>query len=68
MAPAYPDAKDRFVEEDNFSDWLAQRRQQGVVSLVLHQSKPDDFTRLPIPKPDNVYVQGRMVFIQYYPQ
>ncbi|SCC13374.1 4-amino-4-deoxy-L-arabinose transferase [Kosakonia oryzendophytica] len=65
---AYPDAKDRFVEEDNFSDWLAQRRQQGVVSLVLHQSKPDDFTRLPIPKPDNVYVQGRMVFIQYYPQ
>ncbi|ARD58608.1 4-amino-4-deoxy-L-arabinose lipid A transferase [Kosakonia radicincitans DSM 16656] len=65
---AYPDGQGRFVSEDGFTDWLAQHRQQGVISLVLHQSKPDDFTRLPIPKPDNVYVQGRMVFIQYYPQ
>lgn len=65
---AYPDGEGRFVREDDFTNWLAQHRQEGVISLVLHQSKSDDFTRLPIPKPDNVYVQGRMVFIQYYPQ
>lgn len=65
---AYPDAGERFVSEDNFPQWLAQHRQEGVISLILHQSKPDDFTRMPLPKPDNVYVQGRMVFIQYFPQ
>ncbi|WLI78021.1 lipid IV(A) 4-amino-4-deoxy-L-arabinosyltransferase [Kosakonia sp. H02] len=65
---AYPQGQGRFVAKDDFNDWLAAHRQQGVVSLVLHQSKPDDFIRMPIPKPDNVYVQGRMVLIQYYPQ
>lgn len=65
---AWPDVQDKYVSKQDFSDWLAQRRQQGIVSLVLHQSKPDDFTRLPIPKPDNIYVQGRMVLIQYYPK
>jgi len=65
---AYPDGQERFVREADFSRWLAQRRQQGIVSLVLHQDKPDDFTRLAIPKPDNVYVQGRMVLIQYFPR
>lgn len=65
---SYPDGEGRFVREDDFTDWLSQHRQEGVISLVLHQSKKDDFTRMPIPKPDNVYVQGRMVFIQYFPQ
>ncbi|MGY5954985.1 lipid IV(A) 4-amino-4-deoxy-L-arabinosyltransferase [Kosakonia sp. BK9b] len=65
---AFPDAKGRFVSEADFSNWLAQHRQKGIVSLILRQSQADDFTRLPLPKPDNVYVQGRMVFIQYYPQ
>lgn len=64
----WPDAQDRYVSKEDFSGWLAMRRQEGTVSLVLHQSRPDDYTRLPIPKPDHVYVQGRMVFIQYYPQ
>ncbi|WP_342325429.1 lipid IV(A) 4-amino-4-deoxy-L-arabinosyltransferase [Kosakonia sp. BYX6] len=65
---AYPGGQNRFVTKGDFTDWLAAHRQQGVVSLVLHQSKQDDFIRMPIPKPDNVYVQGRMVLIQYYPQ
>lgn len=65
---SYPDGEGRFVREDDFTNWLSQHRQEGVISLVLHQSKKDDFTRMPIPKPDNVYVQGRMVFIQYFPQ
>ncbi|WP_086872802.1 lipid IV(A) 4-amino-4-deoxy-L-arabinosyltransferase [Kosakonia pseudosacchari] len=65
---SYPDGEGRFVREDDFTNWLSQHRQEGAISLVLHQSKKDDFTRMPIPKPDNVYVQGRMVFIQYFPQ
>lgn len=65
---AYPDGQGRFVRETDFSDWLAQRRQQGIVSLILHQDKPDDFTRLALPAPDNIYEQGRMVLIQYFPQ
>ena len=64
----YPDAKGRFVAERDFTDWLAGHRQQGIVSLVLHQSQADEFMRLPIPKPDNVYQQGRMVLLQYFPQ
>lgn len=64
----WPDARDRYVSQEDFSDWLATRRQQGTVSLVLHQSRPDDYIRLSMPKPDHVYVQGRMVLLQYYPQ
>jgi len=64
----WPDARDRHVSQEDFSDWLATRRQQGTVSLVLHQSRPDDYIRLSMPKPDHVYVQGRMVLLQYYPQ
>ncbi|WP_039057791.1 lipid IV(A) 4-amino-4-deoxy-L-arabinosyltransferase [Enterobacter sp. Bisph1] len=65
---AYPDGEGRFVSEEDFARWLALHRREGVISLILHQSKPDDYMHMSLPKPDNIYVQGRMVFIQYLPQ
>mgnify|MGYP000314447174 CR=1 FL=1 len=50
---AYPDVKDRFVEKDNFAQWLATHRQQGGVSLVILLSKHDDIKRAHLPEPDS---------------
>ena len=65
---AYPDVKDRFVEKDNFAQWLATHRQQGGVSLVILLSKHDDIKRAHLPEPDSLYIQGRLAYLQYLPQ
>ena len=65
---AYPDVKDRFVEKDNFAQWLATHRQQGGVSLVILLSKHDDIKRAHLPEPDSLYIQGRLAWLQYLPQ
>lgn len=64
----YPDAQGRFVSEDDLAQWLEQHRQQGRVSLVILLSKNDDLERAKLPKPDNLYVQGRLAYLQYLPQ
>lgn len=51
-----------------FADWLAAHRQQGPISLVLLMDKGEMMNELALPKPDNSYVLGRVVFIQYLPQ
>ena len=43
-------------------------RQRGPVSLVLLMDKGESMGDFPLPNPDNFYVLGRMVFIQYLPQ
>ncbi len=65
---SYPDAKDRYLSSDDFPQWLAAHRQEGPISLVLLLSRNVQLADLPLPKPDEVYVMGRTVFIQYRPQ
>ena len=64
----YPDAKDRFVSEDDFAQWLATHRKQGSVSLVMLLSKRDDIAEANLPQPDNLYIQGRLALLEYLPQ
>lgn len=64
----YPDVKDRFITKDDFAQWLARHRQQGSVSLVILLSKNDDLNRDNLPKPDYLYIQGRLAYLQYLPQ
>lgn len=64
----YPDVKDRFITKDDFAQWLARHRQQGSVSLVILLSKNDDLIRDNLPKPDYLYIQGRLAYLQYLPQ
>ncbi|EMC0024556.1 lipid IV(A) 4-amino-4-deoxy-L-arabinosyltransferase [Enterobacter cloacae] len=64
----YPDVKDRFITKDDFAQWLARHRQQGSVSLVILLSKNDDLNRDNLPKPDYLYIQGRLAYMQYLPQ
>lgn len=64
----YPDVKDRIITKDDFAQWLARHRQQGSVSLVILLSKNDDLNRDNLPKPDYLYIQGRLAYLQYLPQ
>lgn len=64
----YPDAKGRFVSNEAIAQWLEEHRQQGPVSLVLLLSKNDDLVRAKLPEPDSLYVQGRLAYLQYFPQ
>ena len=64
----WPDAQQRFVSQQDFAGWLASHRQQGPISLVLLMNKGESMADLPLPKPDNVYVLERVVFLQYLPQ
>ncbi|MEY7150125.1 lipid IV(A) 4-amino-4-deoxy-L-arabinosyltransferase [Enterobacter cloacae] len=64
----YPDVKDRFITKDDFAQWLARHRQQGSVSLVILLSKNDVLNRDNLPKPDYLYIQGRLAYLQYLPQ
>lgn len=64
----YPDVKDRYVDKDDFAQWLATHRQQGRVSLVVLLSKRDDISRANLPQPDNLYIQGRFALLEYLPK
>ena len=64
----YPDAQGRFVSKEAIAQWLEEHRQQRPVSLVLLLSKNDDLVRAKLPEPDSLYVQGRLAYLQYFPQ
>lgn len=64
----YPDATGRFVGKEDFAQWLAKHRQEGRISLVILLSKNSDLERANLPKPDNLYIQGRLAYLQYLPQ
>ncbi|WP_220710787.1 lipid IV(A) 4-amino-4-deoxy-L-arabinosyltransferase [Enterobacter cancerogenus] len=64
----YPDAQGRFVSNEAIAQWLEEHRQQGPVSMVLLLSKNDDLVRAKLPEPDSLYVQGRLAYLQYFPQ
>lgn len=65
---SYPEGKSRYIDKSDFSAWLEQHRQQGPVSLVLKLERGQTIAELPLPKPDHIYLMGRMAFIQYLPQ
>lgn len=61
----FADAKDNFVSREDFAQWLAVRRKEGNVSLVMLLSKdkiPEDYD---IPAADNLYRTGRFVLFFY---
>nr|WP_310618123.1 lipid IV(A) 4-amino-4-deoxy-L-arabinosyltransferase [Pantoea cypripedii] len=62
----YPDAQQRYVSADAFSNWLAEHRQHGNVSLVLMMSSVDANPDPGLPKPDFIYRQGRLVYYGYH--
>ncbi|MBM3071849.1 lipid IV(A) 4-amino-4-deoxy-L-arabinosyltransferase [Enterobacter sp. RHBSTW-00994] len=64
----YPDVTGRFVGKEDFAQWLAEHRQEGRISLVILLSKNSDLERANLPKPDNLYIQGRLAYLQYLPQ
>lgn len=65
---SYPDAQGRFIDTDQFNDWLAAHRHEGPVSLVLQLNKGQSLEDLALPPPDHVYRMSRMIFVQYLPQ
>lgn len=65
---AYPDAKGRYLDKNDFDSWLATHRSQGPVSLVLQLNRGQKLEELGLPKADSVYEMSRMVFLQYLPQ
>ena len=36
---AYPDSRNRFVEEQDINAWVAQKRKEGNVALVMRLEK-----------------------------
>jgi hypothetical protein len=49
-----------------YSGWKNIASRGG--SLVILLSKNDDLERLKLPKPDSLYIQGRLAYLQYLPQ
>ncbi|EXU73615.1 lipid IV(A) 4-amino-4-deoxy-L-arabinosyltransferase [Erwinia mallotivora] len=62
---SYPDAKDKFVSDSDFPQWLEQHRREGQVTLVLLLSRDEVNSGNDLPKADFIYRQGRLVMYQY---
>ncbi|RLR17474.1 4-amino-4-deoxy-L-arabinose lipid A transferase, partial [Sodalis-like symbiont of Bactericera trigonica] len=61
---SYPDAADRFIREEDFSDWLRERCKEGSVALLL---LPDGETQIShLPRVDETYRRGRLVLLAYH--
>ncbi|WP_413727656.1 lipid IV(A) 4-amino-4-deoxy-L-arabinosyltransferase [Sodalis sp. RH19] len=61
---SYPDARGRFISEQDFPGWLATARRQGDVALLLRL--PDD-NRLPVylPAPDDMQRSSHLALVLY---
>lgn len=63
----YPDGEGRFVAKTDFTQWLAEHRKYDTVALVILFSKDERIENSTLPKPDCIYVQGRLAYFQYLP-
>lgn len=61
---AYPDAKDRFIAEGDFSEWLQQARRRGSVSVLLQADKASTWL-MDLPEPDQQVRGDRLLLLQY---
>jgi len=61
----YPDSQHRFISSESFSQWLADHRREGPVSLLLLVSRDKDVDDLNLPAADYRYSDGRLVLLQY---
>lgn len=62
---SYRDSTSRFVDENDFAEWLRVHRREGKVSLVLLLNSREKVSDLQFPVPDNIYEQGRLVYYGY---
>ncbi|KEY58446.1 lipid IV(A) 4-amino-4-deoxy-L-arabinosyltransferase [Serratia sp. DD3] len=64
---SYADARDHYVSEQDFPQWLAQARKQGAVALVLQLSRNEQVSPS-LPKPDSVTTTHRLALLWYKQQ
>lgn len=64
----YPDAQGRFISKRDFPGWISEHRKLGKISLILLLSKNAKPEELSLPSPDNLFQQGRTVWLEYLPQ
>lgn len=64
---SYPDARSRYISDEDFPQWLEQARKQGDVSLVLQLSRGEEVSQS-LPKPDSVYKMNRLALLLYKQQ
>lgn len=60
----YADSQNQFVSGDDFSQWLANARQQGDVSLVVQLSQNEDIPAY-LPAADKVNLMNRLALLWY---
>lgn len=60
----YADSKNQFVSGEDFSQWLANARQQGDVSLVVQLSQ-DEAIPAYLPAADKVNLMNRLALLWY---
>lgn len=61
----YADAADRFVDEDAFPAWLADKRRRGDVALVLKVDRDSDEEYRNLPMPSQLRKSHRYVLLFY---
>lgn len=62
---SYPDAQSRFIDTNDFANWLSVHRRLGKVSLVLLVDSSDTTQDDNLPEADIFYQQGRFVYYGY---
>lgn len=60
----YPDSQDKYVSGSHFPEWLAQKRRQGAVSLVLLLSEGESVPAY-LPKADRMEYTHRLALLWY---
>lgn len=62
---SYPDAQPRYVDGSAFAGWLQEHRRNGKVSVVVMLDSGEKEPDASLPKPDEVYRQGRLIYYGY---
>ena len=60
----YTDSGNRYINETEFSEWLANARKQGDVSLVVQLSRNEELPTY-LPPADKVNLMNRLALLWY---